>query len=242
MQTNQWLTMGRALKCIAFSLALCLAGCSDAALTKKVRELEAENAVLRKKLEEHKVDVPKEETLLKGRGDYAVVLKTSKGSVVIEVHKSWAPNAASRFRDLTVSGYYNGCRFYRVVKDFTAQSGVNGDPKVTASWTDRSINDDPPIMENVRGTVCMARSGAANSSTTQFFINTKGNLFLKGQGYAPFGFVTEGIEVIDSLYSTYGECVPLGGGPDQRRVIAEGESYLKTEFPLLDQLNSATLR
>jgi peptidyl-prolyl cis-trans isomerase A (cyclophilin A) len=173
--------------------------------------------------------------------DYRVLFETSKGTVVIEAHSSWAPNGANRFRELTESGYYNGCKFYRVIKGFMVQAGLNGDPPLTAQWTGRQIDDDPPRAENMRGTVCMARSGP-NSATTQFFINTNDNLFLESQGCAPFGSVVEGMEIVDSLYSEYGECAPIAKGPEQRWVIAKGDVYLSAEFPLLDRIITATLQ
>jgi peptidyl-prolyl cis-trans isomerase A (cyclophilin A) len=176
------------------------------------------------------------------RGDYRVVFKTSKGYFVVKVHNSWAPNSASRFHELAASGYFNGCKFYRVVKGFMAQSGVNGNPSVTALWRERYIKDDPPLVKNVRGTVCMARSGAPNSATMQFFINLKDNTYLESQGYAPFGCIAEGMDVVDKLYASYGECAPAGNGPNQQRVIAEGNDYLVAEFPLLDRIITATLK
>jgi peptidyl-prolyl cis-trans isomerase A (cyclophilin A) len=177
-----------------------------------------------------------------GQPDYKAIFHTSKGNIVIEVHKSWAPNSADRFRELITSGYFNGSKFYRVLKGFMAQSGINGDSKTTALWKMRTIEDDPPLIENVRGTVCMARTGAPNSATAQFFINVKDNIYLKSQGYAPFGRVSDGMDVIDRLYSGYGECAPMGSGPIQNRIMEEGDAYLASEFPLLDFVINAALQ
>jgi peptidyl-prolyl cis-trans isomerase A (cyclophilin A) len=176
------------------------------------------------------------------RPNYNAIFHTSKGYIVIEVHKSWAPNSANRFLDLIASGYFNGCKFYRVLKGFMAQSGINGDPKTTALWKMQTIDDDPPLIENVRGTVCMARSGAPNSATAQFLINVGDNTFLKSQGYAPFGRVSDGMDVVDQLYSGYGEGAPMGSGPIQHRVIEDGDAYLASEFPLLDFIINANLQ
>ncbi len=74
--------------------------------------------------------------------------ETSKGDVVIEVHRDWAPLGADRFYNLVKSGYFDGARFFRVIPGFMAQFGIHGDPHVAAVWRDATIPDDPVRQRN----------------------------------------------------------------------------------------------
>jgi len=172
---------------------------------------------------------------------YKVKLETTKGDVVIEVTRAWAPNGADRFYNLVKIGYYDGTAFFRVVKGFVAQIGLNGDPEVTSAWKQATIPDDPIVTPNTRGTVTFAMSGP-DTRTTQFYINYGDNTRLKDYGaFAPFGKVVSGMDVVDALYSGYGEGAPRGSGPDQARITMEGNAYLKAEFPELDSITRATI-
>ncbi len=166
--------------------------------------------------------------------------ETSAGDFVVEVHRDWAPNGADRFYSLVKSGYYDGARFFRVLSGFMAQFGIHRDPKVSAVWRERRIPDDPVRQSNTRGMVSFATAGP-NTRTTQAFINYRDNGMLDGQGFAPFGRVVEGMEVVDRLYAGYGEGAPQGRGPDQGRIQAEGNAYLEREFPKLDYVKRATV-
>ena len=138
-------------------------------------------------------------------------LETTKGDVLIEVHPEWAPQGAQRFRELVEAKFYDGCKFFRVLDGFMAQTGINGDPAIHAKWKDRNIQDDPVKQPNTRGYVTFAKSGLPNSRSTQFFINYDDNSRLDAQGFAPFGVVVTGMDdVVDSIYSGYGE--ESGGG------------------------------
>jgi len=166
---------------------------------------------------------------------------TSKGVFVIEVTRAWAPNGADRFYNLVKNGYYDDCRFFRVVSGFMVQFGINGDPAVNNVWNMARIPDDPVQESNKRGMVTFA-TGGANTRTTQVFINYHNrNFMLDEQGFAPFGKVVEGMEVVDSLYSEYGDGPPSGKGPDQGRIQGEGNAYLTASFPNLDYIKSATI-
>ncbi len=168
-------------------------------------------------------------------------LSTTKGDIVIEVHRAWAPNGADRFYNLVKIGFFDGAEFFRVIDGFMAQVGIHGDPAVAAKWRDANIPDDPPAgQSNQRGFVTFA-TGGPNTRTTQFFINFKDNSFLDNQGFPPIGKVLEGDTVLDQLYRGYGEGAPGGNGPDQGRIQAEGNSYLKTQFPNLDAIRAARL-
>jgi peptidyl-prolyl cis-trans isomerase A (cyclophilin A) len=166
--------------------------------------------------------------------NYQVRFETSKGEIVVEVTRAWAPIGANRFYNLVKNGYYDGCRFFRVVEDFMAQFGINGDPKVNSVWMNARINDDPRKQSNTRGFVTFAFVDA-NSRATQVFINFSDNSYLDELGFAPFGKVTKGLEVLDAIHSKYGET------PDQNRIQLEGNVYLEKAFPNLDYIKSATI-
>lgn len=175
-----------------------------------------------------------------GDGDYTVKLETSKGDVLIEVHRDWAPIGADHFRELVEAGFYDGCRFFRVLDGFMAQVGINGDPETHAKWS-KNIKDDPVVASNTRGFVTYAKTGAPNSRSTQIFINYGDNSQLDPQGFAPFGKVVKGMDVVEKLYSGYGEGAPQGRGPSQQRITYEGNAYLEKQFPKLDYIKKATV-
>jgi peptidyl-prolyl cis-trans isomerase A (cyclophilin A) len=172
---------------------------------------------------------------------YSVKLETTSGDVVIEVDRAWAPHAADRFYNLVGIGYYDNVAFFRVLDGFMAQTGMNGDPKVTAAWFRAAIPDDKVKKTNTRGMVTFAMRNVPNSRTSQIFINYGDNRYLDRSGFAPFGKVVEGMDVVDSLYSGYGEGAPQGQGPSQGRILQEGNAYLKAEFPKLDYINRAII-
>jgi peptidyl-prolyl cis-trans isomerase A (cyclophilin A) len=155
------------------------------------------------------------------------------------VHRAWAPLGADRFYNLVRSGFYDGTRFFRVLPGFMAQFGIHGDTAVTAAWRERRIADDPVRRTNLRGMVTFATAGPG-TRTTQIFINYGSNDRLDGMGFAPFGEVVQGMDVVDQLYGAYGEGAPRGRGPDQYRLNLEGERYLARQFPKLDKINKAT--
>ena len=166
---------------------------------------------------------------------YKVRLDTSAGMIVLEVHADWAPNGAYRFYNLVKNGYYDGCRFFRVVPGFMVQFGISGDPAIQRNWVNATIPDEPVKQGNSRGFITFAKSGAPNSRTTQVFINFKDNSSLNRQGFAPFGKVIAGMEIVDKIYSGYGE------QPEQGRIQAEGNAYLTKAFPKLDYIKKATI-
>jgi len=171
---------------------------------------------------------------------YKVKFDTSKGPFVLEVHRDWAPHGADRFYNLVKNGFYNDGRFFRVISGFMVQFGIAGDPKVAAAWRDASIPDDPVKASNTRGMITFATRGP-NTRTTQVFINFGDNARLDGMGFSPFGQVVSGMNVVDALYSGYGEGAPRGGGPEQGRIQSEGNAYLTQAFPKLDYIKSATI-
>ncbi len=171
---------------------------------------------------------------------YRVKFDTSKGPFVVEVHRDWAPNGADRFYNLVKNGFYDNTRFFRVISGFMVQFGVNGDPKVSAVWREARIKDDPVRQGNGRGFITFATAGP-NTRTTQVFINFGDNTSLDRQGFAPFGQVVSGMNVVDALYSGYGEGAPQGAGPEQGRLQSEGNQYLAQGFAKLDYIKKATI-
>jgi peptidyl-prolyl cis-trans isomerase A (cyclophilin A) len=174
---------------------------------------------------------------------FKVLLQTTKGDVTIDVTRAWSPHGADRFYSLVKDGFYDGARFFRVLRSprpFMAQFGINGDPKVTAKWADANIPDDPVTQHNTRGMVSFATSGP-NTRSTQLFINYGDNSFLDASGFSPFGVVSSGMEVVDQFYADYGEGPPDGAGPDQERIEKEGNAYLDSAFPKLDYIKTAKI-
>jgi len=171
---------------------------------------------------------------------YWAKFDTTKGSFVIKVTRDWAPIGADRFYNLVKNGFYNDARFFRVIPGFIVQFGISADPNVSTVWHDADIQDDPVKHSNAAGTVTFATAGP-NTRTTQVFINLADNQMLDSQGFAPFGEVTQGMDVAQSFYSGYGEGAPRGNGPDQQLLQTQGESYLAANFPKLDKIKSATV-
>jgi peptidyl-prolyl cis-trans isomerase A (cyclophilin A) len=173
---------------------------------------------------------------------FQVKFDTSKGEFIVEVTRAWAPNGADRFYNLVKNGFYDNCGFYRVVKNFMVQFGMNGDPRIARAWSGARIKDDPVKQSNTRGYITYAMGGP-DTRTTQLFINFKDtNSRLDSMGFAPFGKVTKGMNVVDSIYADYGDMPSQGGkGPDPNRIAAEGTPYLEKNFPKLDYIKTATI-
>ena len=172
---------------------------------------------------------------------FRVAFTTSRGRFVVMAHRSWAPNGVDRFFFLANHHYYDGTRFFRVLKGYVAQFGLSGDPRVAATWKPRVIPDDPVRESNRRGRVSFASAGP-RSRTTQLFVNLVDNTrldTLARLGFPPIGEVIEGMDVVDGLYSGYGEGVPRGNGPSQDRIAREGNAYLARSFPKLDSVVTA---
>jgi peptidyl-prolyl cis-trans isomerase A (cyclophilin A) len=176
----------------------------------------------------------------KAPDDFKAAFHTTKGNFTVEVTRSLAPNGADRFYNLVKSGYFKDMAFFRVVPGFMVQFGIHGNPGVSAKWRDANIPDDPVKGSNTRGTITFATAGP-NTRTTQLFINFADNTGLDGQGFAPFGKVVDGMNVVDKINGEYGDGPPSGGGPDQGRIQTEGNTYLKKAFPDLDYIKSASI-
>lgn len=210
----------RALICGA--LCLMLAACSSPPPQKKEAAKEPPPPPA---AEEKKAEAPDK--------IYRVKFTTTKGDFIVEVNRDWAPLGAQRFYELVKDRYYDDSGFFRVVPNFVIQFGLAADPKMTKKW-DKPIKDDPVIRTNGLGTVTFATAGP-NTRTTQVFINLRSNQRLDDQGFAPFGKVIEGMNVVERIYAGYGEM------PDQDLITRQGNAYLKGKFPNLDFIKKAVI-
>lgn len=168
------------------------------------------------------------------KGTYIATFETSVGTFVVSVDRSWAPIGADRFYRLVKDGFYDEARFFRVVPGFMVQWGLAADPAKTAKW-DRNIIDDRVIKSNTRGYITFAKTGAPNSRTGQVFINYGDNSRLDSDGFAPFGKVISGMDVVTKINSEYGEA------PNQGMITSQGNAYLKSSFPNLSYIRKATI-
>lgn len=210
----------------ATAAALALAGCSSTPPPAKETAETAKPAEQAAPKAEAPKPAPAEEI-------FKVQFTTSKGPFVMEVHPTWAPIGAKRFKELVKDGYYDGARFFRVLPGFVAQFGLAASPAMTKKW-DKRIDDDPVLQTNREGSVTFATAGP-NTRTTQLFINLHSNQMLDSQGFAPFAMVVEGMDVVQQLYSGYGEA------PDQEQITGRGNAYLTPKFPKLDYIRKAVI-
>ncbi|HEY7338365.1 MAG TPA: peptidylprolyl isomerase [Bryobacteraceae bacterium] len=170
---------------------------------------------------------------------YRVRLNTTKGEVILEITRAWAPIGADRFYNLVRGGFFTNLAIFRVVRSpqpFMAQFGISPRPEVNRAWQNQTILDDRPTQSNKRGTITFAATGAPNSRGTQLFINYADNVFLDSMGFAPIGAVIQGMENVDKFYAGYGE-----NGPDQGQFMAQGRAYTDKAFPMLDHIIAATI-
>lgn len=164
---------------------------------------------------------------------FQVKFATTKGDFTVLVTRAWAPIGADRFYNLVRAGFYTDAAFFRVIPGFMAQFGLSARPDVSAVWRTAKIDDDPKGQSNTRGRISFAMAGP-KSRTTQLFINYGDNARLDA-GFSPFGEVTEGMDVVEKIYSGYGE------QPNQGEIQAQGKAYLDASFPMLDRITSATI-
>jgi len=173
---------------------------------------------------------------------YKVLFKTTKGDIIMEIHRDWAPNGADRFYNLVKYGYYNNSAVFRIRAATWAQFGIAADPKVAQAWRNKTIPDDPRKQSTTRGMVMYAFKDP-NGRTTQVVINLHDNSStLDTQNFVPFAKVIKGMDVADMLYAKYGETA--GGGiraGHQDSLFAKSNEYLKRNFPLLDYIKKATI-
>jgi peptidyl-prolyl cis-trans isomerase A (cyclophilin A) len=167
---------------------------------------------------------------------YKAKFTTTQGDFVIQVTRAWAPIGADRFYNLVRGKFFDGAPFFRVIPGFMAQFGLNPDPKVSAAWTNQNLMDEPVKESNKRGFVTFAKSGMPNSRTTQLFINYGDNSRLDADGFAPFGEVIEGMDVVEKFYSGYGD------NPSTQGAIQQiGKSWIDKNMPKVDSIKMAVI-
>jgi cyclophilin family peptidyl-prolyl cis-trans isomerase len=168
---------------------------------------------------------------------FDVLFETNEGDFRVRVHRDWAPIGAHRFYALVKSGFFDEQRFFRVRPGFIAQFGLHPDPKVIASWKGNNMPDDSARVSNTRGRLAYAFI-TKDTRSTQIFINLADNSRrLDPEGFAPFGEIVQGVDVIDRIYSGYDESA--GGGMragKQGAIEREGNAHLIRDFPLLDYI------
>jgi peptidyl-prolyl cis-trans isomerase A (cyclophilin A) len=172
---------------------------------------------------------------------FRVKFETTKGDFTAEFTRAWAPNGVDRVYNLVKIGYFRDVAFFRVMPGFMAQFGVHGNPGVNGAWSTAYIPDDPVTQSNTPGMITFAQLRSPGTRSVQLFINYGENARLDADRFAPVGKVVEGMDVVRSLYSGYGEGAPRGPGPNQNLIKSQGNEYLKKNFPKLDYIKNAIL-
>lgn len=174
---------------------------------------------------------------------FRVNFETTAGNFLVEVHRDWSPYGADRFYHLVRMKYYDDSRFFRVVPGRWVQFGISGNPATAQQQRRITIPDDPLKQHNTPSYVAFSNTGP-NTRSTQVFINLGDNTARNDveAGFAPFGQVVEGMDIVEKLYGGYGE--HSGGGMragHQDQMFAGGNAWLDREYPKLDKLIRATI-
>lgn len=173
-----------------------------------------------------------------------LALETSRGTVLIEVIRNWAPRGADRFYNLARLGYYDDNRFFRVNPGRWTQFGINGDPAIAKAWRTQTFPDDPFKESNVRGTVAFAFA-VPNGRSTQVFFNLGDNSPTHDppntEPFVPFGRVITGMDVVDSFNAEYREGPGGIRAGKQDPFFEGGNAWLLREFPKLDCIKKVLL-
>lgn len=173
----------------------------------------------------------------KSPASFRAKFETTKGDIVFECTRDWAPNGVDRFYNLVKIGFFDDVAFFRVVKAFVVQWGIHGDPKVSAVWSDANLPPDTPKQSNTRGMLTYAMAGRPDTRSTQLFVNYKDNTSLDAMGFAPICKVAEGMEIADKLFGGYDEKVT----DKQGQIQSQGNAYLRATWPDLDYVKTATI-
>nr|WP_236953333.1 peptidylprolyl isomerase [Immundisolibacter cernigliae] len=163
-----------------------------------------------------------------------VVLETNLGAITLELYPDKAPKTVANFTDYVRAGHYNGTVFHRVIPNFMAQGGGFTADLQQKSTNTPITNEADNGLQNLRGTIAMARTGEPHSASAQFFINVADNAFLnfsaptrQGWGYAVFGKVTAGMDVVDAMVALpTGAAGPFGSDVPKQAVVIESARVL----------------
>jgi len=174
-------------------------------------------------------------TTEKSPAGFIARFETSKGSFDIEVSRKWSPAAVDRFYQLVKYGFYNNALFYRSVPDFVAQFG-SSDSIAISQWSKTKIPDEKVLYGNKKGTISFARAGK-ESRGTELFINLRDNsgldtlVYEEVQGFPAFGDVISGLDVVESIFSGYGD-----NTMNLLDTMYSNRSKFLTRFPFLDSV------
>lgn len=168
--------------------------------------------------------------------------ETTKGVFTLELIRANGPIGADRLYNLARLGYYNDTRFHRVNKNYIAQFGLHGNPAVNDAWKEQYLTDDAPRSHNVRGTFAFSFKAIKDTRNTQIYINLADNPKNDVEAFTVLGSVIEGMSVLDSLYSGYGENSGSGVRQGKQGPLASGgNAFIDREFPLLDRIRRVTV-
>lgn len=184
--------------------------------------------VEREKFTKNERDVVNDETKKKVEITISNLEDGGSASILVEIVPEWAPRGGRQFWTLIESGFYQQVRFFRVLPNFVAQFGIPANPTQSKGIT--KILDDPVVQSNTRGTLTFAMNGP-NTRTNQLFFNLKDNKQLDNQGFAPIGYIVEGIDVLEKIVDKYRE------KPNQGRIVQNGNAYLQENFPDLSYIS-----
>ncbi|MEP6764523.1 MAG: peptidylprolyl isomerase [Gemmatimonadaceae bacterium] len=168
--------------------------------------------------------------------------ETTKGVFVLELVREQGPIGADRLYNLARLGYYDDTRFHRVNRNYIVQFGLSGIPAVNDAWKDRYLPDDPPRSHNVRGSFAFSFKAIRDTRNTQIYINLADNPKNDVEAFTMLGTVVQGMSVVDSLYSGYGENSGSGVRQGKQGPLATGgNDYVDREFPMLDKIRRVTV-
>jgi len=183
-------------------------------------------------------------TNLTAPAKFRATFVTTKGNFTVEVTRAWAPNGADRFYNMAKIGYFQDVAIFRAIKDFMFQFGIHGDPAVSTKWANSRIQDDPHVgVPNNPGTLSFAQTGQANSRSVQMFVNLGSNTFLDkkqrggGSPFVPFGKIVEGMDIVKSINTEYGE----NSREVQGEFMQKGNPYIKQKYKRLDYIKSVVV-
>lgn len=168
---------------------------------------------------------------------FQVKFDTTVGDIVVDCQRDWAPHGVDRFYNLVKIGFFDDVSFFRAVKGFVVQFGIHGNPDVAAKWKGAKLPADEVKETNRKGTLTFAMARVPTSRTTQMFFNLVDNKRLDGMGFAPVCEISQGIQNLEQIYMDY------GGRPSQQQgtIQAQGNKFLREQYPLLDYIKTATL-
>lgn len=170
-----------------------------------------------------------------------VLLETTAGDIVLEVHPEWAPIGSAHFIDLVERGFYDGAPWFRVIDNWVAQAGIAACEEDNKRWMEANIQDDPVVQGNQRGFVAYGMTDQPNSRSTHIYVNFADNSRLDPRGFACFAKVVEGMDVADSLYRIPDDVFAASGIDQDKLGTDEGFAQFQQLFPDADYICRASV-